>query len=451
MNDPNARTDSPKPNLLWIFGDQHRGQALGVAGDPNVYTPNIDNLAREGLYFRQAVSNNPWCTPFRGSLLTGRYSHDCVWQTPQRLDPNHRTIADILRAAGYRSHYIGKWHLGGSNEDHHIPQAERGRFDSWIGYENINNQYYCSVHGHDETGRELEPRRLDGYETDALTDLLIDRLEKETERMQQGVTDPFFAILSVQPPHNPYVAPPGFTGRRSPAGITLRANVPPVERLRDEARVDLAGYYGQIENLDWNLARIREALSRLELAENTVIMFFSDHGDMHLSHGMREKSSPWEESIRIPFIIGGEIPFGERRAGPVDALLGATDILPTTLGLCGVDKPDDLPGFDFSAYRWAAEDTPLRNEPESAYVQHLVRKMHPGSIDRPWRGVVTRDGWKYACMPGAPLCMYNLNEDPYETHNMIFQRRYLTERTELQSLLAEWIASTGDDFELPEL
>lgn len=451
MDPSGIRAQSAKPNVLWVFGDQHRGQALGIAGDPNVSTPNIDNLAREGLYFRQAVSNNPWCTPFRGSLLTGRYSHDCVWQTPQRLDPGYRTVADILSEAGYHTHYIGKWHLGGSNEDHPIPGDERGRFHSWIGYENINNQYYCRVHGHDENGDELAPRRLEGYETDALTDLLIERLEAESQRMKRGAASPFFAVLSVQPPHNPYVAPPEFTGRHSPAGVRLRPNVPPVERLRTEARTDLAGYYAQIENLDWNLGRIRSALSRLGLAEDTIIMFFSDHGDMHLSHGMREKSSPWEESIRIPFIIGGQRPFGERRAGAVDALLSATDILPTTLGLCGVQPPADLPGFDFSSYRRSAEPTPLAGEPESVYLQHLVRKLHPGSIDRPWRGVVTRDGWKYACMPGAPLCMYDLNEDPYETHNMVFQRRYLEERMRLHGVLAEWVATTADDFELPDV
>lgn len=451
MNRHRIHTDPTKPNVLWIFGDQHRGQALGIAGDSNVSTPNIDNLAREGVYFRQAVSNNPWCTPFRGSLMTGQYSHRCVWKTPQRLDPNHRTIADMLDSVGYRCHYIGKWHLGGSNEDHYIPKEERGRFHSWLGYENINNPYYCTVHGHDDDGSELEARRLDGYETDALTDLLINRLERESDRMKGDCTDPFFAVLSVQPPHNPYVAPSKFTDRHSPAEIKLRPNVPPVERLRIEAQTDLAGYYGQIENLDWNLGRIRSALSRLGLADDTIIMFFSDHGDMHLSHGMREKSSPWEESIRIPCIIGGQKPFGERRAGPVDSLFSATDILPTTLGLCGVEKPSNLPGFDFSRYRWNSQEVPLDGEPESVYLQHLVRKMHPGSIDRPWRGVVTRDGWKYACMPGAPLCMYNLNEDPYETHNMVFQRRYLKERTWLHGLLAEWITSTGDDFELPEL
>jgi len=444
-------SSNKRPNVLWIFGDQHRGQALGIAGDPNVSTPNIDNLAREGLFFRNAYSNNPWCTPFRGSLLTGRYSHQCVWQTPQRMEPSYKTVADILNGEGYSTHYIGKWHLGGSNEDHYIPPEERGRFDSWIGYENINNQYHCTVHGHDEMGDEIKPLNLQRYETDGLTDLLIDRLRRERKKIDGGYAKPFFAVLSVQPPHNPYVAPSCFTGRHNPSSIRLRPNVPPIERIEHEARVDLSGYYGQIENLDENVGRIRAALTELQLADDTIIVFFSDHGDMHCSHGMREKSSPWEESIRIPFIISGEVPFFEHRSGFVDAPISGIDILPTTLGLCGVQVPEDIQGYDYSYY-WRKDDTiTTEEEPDTVYLQHLVRKMHPGSIDREWRGIVTRDGWKYACMPGAPLCMYNLNEDPYELHNMIFQRRYLEQRTHLHQLLQDCINNTGDEFILPEL
>lgn len=123
---------------------------------------------------------------------------------------------------------------------------------------------------------------------------------------------PFFAVLSVQPPHSPYVPPtnPAY-GRPpiSPARIELRRNVPDVPWVREKARLDLAGYYGMVENLDWNLGRIRQALEKWGVDRETYVIFFSDHGDMLGSHAQWEKSSPWEESIRIPFVVGSA---GER-------------------------------------------------------------------------------------------------------------------------------------------
>ncbi|TVR43021.1 MAG: hypothetical protein EA402_10350 [Planctomycetota bacterium] len=443
-----------QPNVLWIFGDQHRAQALGISGDPNVATPHLDIMARQGLHFPQALSNCPWCTPFRGSLLTGLHAHNAVRRTPEALDPSLPTAATMLGAAGYRTNYIGKWHLDGPSEPsdkHIVPRGRRGGFDSWIGYENNNSQYDCWVHGHRADGTAIDCYRLPGYETDALTDLCIEQLRSAAQARASGDTTPFFTVLSVQPPHGPYVAPAADQARHRPGTISLRPNVPAIPRIEEESRRDLAGYYAQIENLDGNIGRIREALSALGLAEDTVLMFFADHGDMHGSHGMREKSSPWEESIRIPFIISGQVPYKQHRSGVVDAPLCSVDILPTTLGLCGVQPPQHLPGHDYSAlWRKDAETTAVP-EPESAFIYQLVRKKHPGSIDREWRGVVTRDGWKYVCIPHAPLLMHHLREDPFEMHNMVWQQRYLPQRQRLHAMLQDWLQQLDDDFPLPEL
>ena len=294
-----------RPNVIWMFGDQMRGQATGYRGDPNVRTPNMDNLAREGMRFDAAVAGAPWCCPFRAALLTGLYPHQCgVTRTPQALDPSIPTIASVFRAAGYHTAYVGKWHLDGSNDrEHYIPPERRGGFDYWVGYENNNNQHEGYVFG----GGDETPRRLPGYETDALTDLLIEHLRTHTARRNaDGTYQPFFAVLSVQPPHDPYVPPtnPSYPpSRRTPASIRFRPNVPHVRWVRERAALDLDGYYGMIENLDWNLGRLRQALRELDLDRETWLIFFSDHGDMLGSHGQWYKSSPWEESIRIPFIV----------------------------------------------------------------------------------------------------------------------------------------------------
>lgn len=415
---------------------------MSCSGDPNVSTPNMDSMAIQGVQFHQAVASCPWCCPFRGSLLTGRYAHECVWQTPMALDPAEPTIVDTLRNGGYRTRYVGKWHLAGSNDaSHRVTKDRRGRFDSWIGYENNNNQYDTWVHGHALDGTELLLERLQGYETDALTSIFLTQLEDEARRKAAGDQTPFFAVLSVQPPHSPYLSTPESMARHRPAQIALRPNVPPVPALQEQSRRDLAGYYAQIENLDANLGRVRSALRELGLDKDTYVFFFSDHGDMHGAHGYREKSMPWEESIRIPFFITGDL---HTRTGRIDAPLNVVDIAPTTLGLLGLAVPERMRGFDFSAYLDPQSPPTLPNQPESAFLQHCVRKRHPHTFDREWRGVVTRDGWKYVCVPGMPFLLHNLNDDPYELNNLAFKAAFAPQRRRLHALLSDWMQRTGD-------
>ena len=142
-----------RPNVIWIFGDQHRAQALGCAGDPNVHTPNIDRLAEEGLTFTGAVGGCPLCSPYRGALLSGRYPHNSVPGHEHRLLPAQPTIAHAFNDAGYHTAYFGKWHVDGFHERngraamHIVPPERRGGFQQWVGYENNNSQWDCWVHG----------------------------------------------------------------------------------------------------------------------------------------------------------------------------------------------------------------------------------------------------------------------------------------------------------------
>jgi arylsulfatase A-like enzyme len=372
-------TTSSKPNVIWIFGDQHRAQSLGCYGDPNLHTPNIDRLAAEGVRFTAAVSGSPLCCPYRGSLLTSRYPHHCVPGHERRMPPGQPTIAKAFKEAGYHTAYFGKWHLDGHEQKisraamHIIPPERRGGFDHWVGYENNNRQYDCWVHGGE--GEKAFHYKLPTYETDALTDLLIAHLKDQSN---QTSPKPFFAALSVQPPHNPYVAPEEWLQRHSPDKVKLRPNVPNVPRILERCRKELAGYHAMIENLDWNLGRMQQALNELGLAENTHIIFFSDHGDMHGSHGQFLKTSPWEESIRVPFIVGGG-PKG-LKTGLCDAPINHVDIAPTTLGLCGVSRPEWMGGTDYSHYR--LEKPNPDSEPDSAYMGIVIPTGHGDSVDR---------------------------------------------------------------------
>jgi arylsulfatase A-like enzyme len=440
-------------NAIWIFGDQHRAQALSCNGDPNVSTPNVDRLAAEGQNYAQAVSGYPLCCPFRGSLLTSRYPHECVPGHEYPLPPELPTIADVFNEHGFDTAYFGKWHLGGFKERegraamHIIPSERRGRFKTWVGYENNNSQWDCWVHG--GQGDEAFHYRLPGYETDCLTDLLIDYLHQRAASRDAGTGTPFFAVLSVQPPHNPYVAPARWMDRHNPVRIELRPNVPPVARVETTARRELAGAYAQIENLDWNVGRIRQTLAETRLDLETNVLFFSDHGDLHGSHGQFRKTAPWEESIRVPLIIGGLHPRYEGRGGRPDAVVNHVDVAPTTLGLCGIDAPDWMRGHDYSGLRLPGR--PRGPEPDSAFIQSVIPTGHGDSVDRPWRAIVTRDGWKYVILDGQPWLMFDLNEDPYELANLAHNSRYREQRQRLQARLAQWIAETGDAFPLPKI
>ncbi len=436
-----------QPNVIWIITDQHRAQATGYAGDPNLSTPNLDRLAAEGVNFTRAVSGFPLCCPFRGSMLTGRYPHHCVPGHEYQMPPAQPTLAQPFKQAGYHTAYFGKWHVDGFHERegraamHIIPPERRGGFDTWVGYENNNSQWDCWVHG--GVGESAFHHRLPGYETDALTDLLLDYLEARS-----GQDGPFFAVLSVQPPHDPYVAPAEWMAKHAPAQVVLRPNVPAIPRVVEQARRELAGYYAMIENADWNIGRVLAKLDATGLADQTHVIFFSDHGDMHGSHGMFRKTNPWEESIRVPFLVSGLRTAYSHRRGAVTAPLNHVDIAPTTLGLCGIPAPDWMEGTDYSGYRLRGK--PVANEPDSAYLQCVIPTGHGDSVDRPWRGVVTADGWKYVALEDHPWLLFNLNEDPYEQANLALNPRFAVERRRLQERLAAWISDTGDTFALPD-
>jgi arylsulfatase A-like enzyme len=197
-----------------------------------------------------------------------------------------------------------------------------------------------------------------------------------------------------------------------------------------------------------------DALKKAGLHEDTYIIFFSDHGDMHGSHGRTLKCVPWEESLRIPFLVAkGNRPCRPDGSEIQHTLINHVDIAPTSLGLCGLEKPSGMGGVDYSCL-FAPDSTHPPDAPDSAYLQIVDPGFKFGfAVDRerPWRGLVTSDGWKYAVFEGAPWLMYNLNEDPYELNNVALDGRFRAQRRKLQERLAAWISDTGDSFALPEL
>lgn len=442
-----------RPNVIWVLADQLRAQALSCNGETNICTPNIDQLAMRGVNFTAAVSGYPLCCLYRGSMLTGLYPNHCTPGHEKGLPPEQKTITHVLHDAGYHTAYFGKWHMDAESaaaairpnrEVFHIVKPEhRGGFDYWLGYENNNEPWDCYVHG-----TNSDCTRLPGFETDALTDKLIRYMDR-----------PFFAVLSVFPPHNPSLAPEQFAEGLCAENIKLRSNVPNVPWVKQQAQRELAGYYAMVRNLDWNVGRLVQALDKLNLADDTYIVFFSDHGDMHGSHGWFRKTNPYEESCRGPFIISTGhgcmysvapgLLYGANNACLCDAPLNHVDVAPTTLGLCGVAVPDWMQGYDYSGYVTGKPLPP--QEPDSAYLQCNEVTGHLNSTAEPWRGIVTREGWKYVALPGEPWMLFNLKDDPYEQMNMAQITNYREILADLNKRLQALIDKTGDDFTLPKI
>ena len=170
MTDSASKAKEKRPNIIWIFGDQHRAHATGYRGDPNLKTPQMDRLANQGVRFDCAVSGAPWCTPFRAALFTGQYPHqvNCT-RAPSKIDPSIPTIAKPLREEGYHTALVGKWHLGGDGKEVYVDPQYRGGFDYWMGFETGNCTYNTPIHGNDHA----EIKKLPGFQTDEVTNVFI--------------------------------------------------------------------------------------------------------------------------------------------------------------------------------------------------------------------------------------------------------------------------------------
>ena len=431
---------NPKYNLVHIFADEMREMAMSCSGNADVHTPNMDRLAVQGARFTRMFTPNPVCSPARASLMTGLLPHRTgVTRNGIRLAENVSCIAELTAASGYVTGHIGKWHLdgtGGREDGYDLVPAERHRgFTYWAGYE--HGHRYWNARYFNEMDEEVKlPKGV--YAPDAMTDLAIEFLRKHAQK-------PFHLDLSWGPPHFPLnQAKPEDRARFNKDSLTLRPNVP--KDFADEAREDYANYYAMVENLDWNLGRILNALDELHLTDHTIVIFTSDHGDMLLSHGQHFKRRPTEESIRVPFLIRcpDVIPNGQ----VIDTLACLTDVMPTCLELMGIEQPE-TDGFSHAPELTQRGGLVKR---DSIYLSCMwlgCRDYDPGlHAKRLWQGIRTE---RYmACYLQEShetmrlVELYDLKADPYQMNNLAVAEGLDDLRANLTRRLDEWIRSTND-------
>ena len=408
-------------------------------GNPDVRTPNLDRLASEGVLFRNHFANSPVCCPARAIILTGKYAHtNGMIANDLRLRESETSTAEVFSLAGYRTGFVGKWHLdGGLRQPGWIPPgARRQGFEFWAANQ-VSHAHFDTHYFRDEP----EPIPIRTFESEVWIDLGIEFL-RETRNDER----PFFLTVQMGPPHDPYIAPDEYMAMYDPETITLRPNfagdesdrdLEPNPYIRTPGRKEIAAYYAMVTAVDEHVGRILDELDDLGLRDSTVVVVSSDHGDMLGSHGARLKRKPWEESIRVPGI--GRHPGGATGVS-TDALFSHVDIAPTLLALCGLEVPPEMQGSDLSDV--IVDHT--EGGPDAAYFQ-IFGPFRAGGVERGWRGIRTRR-YMYARTREAPWVLYDLEADPYELNNLVGDPAAAGTLAAMEAELESWMERTGDSW-----
>ncbi|MBI5799176.1 MAG: sulfatase [Verrucomicrobia bacterium] len=438
------------PNILLILTDQMRASAMACDGNPDVQTPHIDRLAAEGMRFKRTYANVPVCCPARAILLTGTYPHvNGMVANDLRLREEHVTIAELLRDAGYRTGFVGKWHLdGGPRNPGFVPPGPRRQgFEFWAAYE-CHHQHFLPSYFRDTPEMILVPK----FEPEASCDFAVEFLKSQPRGK------PFFLTVQMGPPHDPYGAPEEYMKRYDAAKLTPPANWQPGSEVRPGGpgippklrrpgmpnaqyvptggREEIAAYYAAVTAIDDQMGRLLATLKETGADENTIILFTSDHGDMLGSHGMRRKRKPHDESARIPGILRwpARVPKGR----VVDTLFSHVDMPPTLLALAGLDVPKTMQGADLSRVALGQTTT----GPDAVLLQIFV-PFNPDGIATPWRGIITKDH-TYARYEKAPWVLFDDTADPHQMKNLAADRAHTPLRDKLDAQLAALMKKHGD-------
>jgi len=440
----------PPPNIVFLFSDQQRWDTLGCYGQPLDVTPNLDRLAREGVLFENVFTCQPVCGPARSCLMTGKYATETgCFQNGISLPRTEKTLAHHLSGAGYEVGYIGKWHLASDDEAMEdreafnvrtkpVPPDRRGGFtDFWLAsdiLEFTSHSYDGHMFDADGNQRDFPAGR---YRVDAQTDWVLEYLQTRTGER------PFFLFVSYLEPHfqNDHVHFEGPTGSK--------------ERFRDfTVPGDLAGtegdwreeypdYLGCCRSLDQNVGRIRDELTSLGLAENTLLVYTSDHGCHFRTRNGEYKRSCHDGCLRIPLVVHGPGFTGGRTIPDLVSLL---DLPPTVLHSGGVEPPPYMSGrrlqdlVSGKATDW----------PEEVFAQ--ISESHCG------RTVRTRK-WKYSVRAPQEFAhprlrdsavyvedfLYDLEADPHERNNLVRDPAHAGTRAGLAETLVRRMMEAGED------
>ncbi|HTM47536.1 MAG TPA: sulfatase-like hydrolase/transferase, partial [Bryobacteraceae bacterium] len=446
-----------RPNVLLLFTDEQRYDALGAAGNPVIRTPHLDRLAASGVRFTNACTPSPICMAARMSLISGhqsrltRYAGNGTLAGPKTRFP---TLMDAFNEAGYRTHAIGKMHFSGRHYGLHrhetMEETPQHRVDD-------DYLMYLKSRGvkkrHPQGLRDLlylQPQTCDIPVEHAESTWVADRaIQFLRDQQRYRGEQPFFLWTSWIAPHPPFAPcepyasmypwrqmPAPVNGARSLASLpspawSERARLDGAHQDPDRLRRLKALYYAQITHVDDGVGRIMAELGRLGLAENTAIVFTSDHGEMLGDHGLGHKSTPYEGSMRVPLLVRWP---GRTEAGRVcDDPAGLTDLFPTMIDGLGLRYPSNFQRL---------EGQSLLSKPGGGFAQPRdAFFVEFGTGNKRWVALRSRTHKYVLWAAGGREELFDLAADPEERNNLAPGNRPLAER--FRDRVLEWERSRG--------
>ncbi|MGI6454439.1 MAG: sulfatase-like hydrolase/transferase [bacterium] len=425
-----------RPNILFLFTDDHRFSAVNALFDQQVLTPNIDRLVQNGVSFTHAhimgSMHGAVCMPSRAMLMTGRTLYH-LEDGGKSIPEHHAMLPETLRRHGYKTYGIGKWHNGRSSFNRAFQDGD------CIFFGGMSDHLKVPVYGYDPSGEYNREDETIGskFSSELFTDAAVEFLNRDMN------SQPFFLYLSYTAPHDPRMAPEEFASQYPPDEILLPENFMPEHpfpngelKIRDEnlapfprteenTREHIAAYYAMISHVDAQIGRVLDALDQSGQAENTIIIFAGDNGLAVGQHGLMGKQNLYEHSIRVPLIISGPgIPQGEKR----ETLCYLLDLFPTLCEFIDIPTPDSVEGVSFAPVI-SAEEQFSRDAVFAAYkdFQYMVR---------------TRDDWKliqYHVNNERYTQLFHLSSDPWELHNLADDPAHADRLKQLNDLLDKWM------------
>jgi arylsulfatase A-like enzyme len=465
---PQAKPAAPeKPiNIVFVLVDDLRFDAMGFL-TPGLKTPNIDFLAKNGVYFPNAVVTSSLCSPSRATILTGQTARN-----HGVIDNNNSSEAGLtffpsyLRQAGYQTGFFGKWHMGNDTD------APRAGFDRWVSFKGQGTYFPTDqlspaaiATGQRQTlNVDGKVVNRTGYITDELTDYAMDWLEKGRDPSR-----PFFLYLSHKAVHSDAVPPERYKTQYSDLAIKLPAsmantpennrgkplwvqnqrnswhgadfpyktNNPLVNQVRD--------IYRTLSPVDESLGRILAYLRKNHLDRNTMVVFYSDNGFLFGDHGLIDKRNAYEPSVRVPMVVWapGMLPKGATNTAVVRNL----DLAPTFLDVAHLAKPPQMEGKSFLALAEGKEDAKAWNPGDFVY-EYYWEWSFPQT---PTTFAIERNRVKYIQYHGVWDLeeLYDLNKDPDEMHNLVDDPAYLETKVTLRKALFDQLADAKGRHAVP--
>lgn len=459
-----------RPNVLLLMSDQHKRSCMGAYGDPVAKTPNLDLLASEAVRFSSAYCNNPVCTPSRASLMTGLYSHHLEAQnnTTAYL-PTHPTMAHHFNRAGYMTALIGKMHFVDA-QTHGFDY--RLDFNDWLQYLGPKAQIYADELGQQNSGAGLPeiddlwreegdpwrghrtPDHREGSVAVGRVSLLEEQDHFESFVARESVRflrnfgkrgQPFFLISSFLKPHDPFMPARRFAEMFRPEQMQLpssygkadKSKLPkevvhsidfngPTPELRnpDEARKRMALYYASLAQMDDCLGKVVSAVKELNLENDTIVCYTSDHGEMLGDLGLWQKFEFYEGSCGVPLMI--RVP--GRKAGVCDTPVSLVSLSATLTGLAGVKQIAPNDGISLSPW---IDDPRNTKAYGPVFAEYGLHSRQPKCM--------IRDGqWKYTYWTHDIPELYDLSSDPSELRNLAADVKYAAITREMHAKLLAW-------------